>query len=374
MMHLAMHDALNAVAPVYRRYARVRRDPEAHPVAAAAQAARDVLTSQYPGQRAGFDAELSAWLARVPDGHGETRGVALGRRAARAMLALREGDGWDLPGSYRFRTEPGAYQTTPPWNGFVAQPGFRFARPFGLERPDEFRPPPPPPLDSPAYAAAYNEVKDFGRQDSSERSPEQTGFAIWWMEFAEGSVNRVARQLVTDQETHLWRTARLFALLNMTLFDTYVAVWDAKYEHDHWRPYTAIRQADADSNPATVPDLEWEPLRPTPPFPEYVSAHSAACAASFDVLARAFGDGLGFSMQTTSAPPDLAARSFARFRAAAAQCADSRVLIGFHFRYATDRGLVLGRKVEGSIARRHLTPVGRAPRVSSSLPHPVDAR
>jgi len=372
MMHLAMHDAINAVEPVYRRYGRVPRDPEAHPIAAAAQAAHDVLASQYPGQLAGLDAELAGWLSRVPDGEGETRGIALGRRAARATIALREGDGWDLPGTYSFRMEPGAYQTTPPWNGFVAQPGFRFARPFGLKRPDEFRPPPPPPLDSPAYAVAFNEVRDFGRQDSTERTPEQTGYAVWWMEFAEGSVNRLARQLVTQQRTHLWRAARLFALLNMTLFDTYVAVWDAKYEHDHWRPYTAIRQADADSNPATTSDPDWEPLRPTPPFPEYVSAHAAACAATFQVLARTYGDRLAFTMQTTSAPPNMPTRSFPSFGAAGAECADSRVRIGFHFRYATDRGLALGRKVESSIAGHHLTPVGRAPHASSTAPRRVD--
>lgn len=141
-------------------------------------------------------------------------GVALGQQAARAILSLREGDGWDVPGTYTFQAGPGAYQNTPPWNGFVAQPGFRFAKPFGFETPEQFRPPPPPALHSTAYAAAYNEVKDFGRKDSSVRTPDQTGYA-WWMEFAEGSVNRLARRLVADRHLHLWRAARLFALLNM---------------------------------------------------------------------------------------------------------------------------------------------------------------
>jgi hypothetical protein len=364
MMHLAMHDALNAIEPVFGRYTRLKRDSDAHPIAAAAQAAHDVLVSQYPGQQAGLDTELAAWLAQVPDDECETRGTALGRRAARAILALREGDGWDIAGTYSFRTGPGEYQTTPPWNGFVAQPGFRFARPFGLERPEQFRPPPPPALHSPAYAAAYDEVENLGRRDSTERTDDQTAYAVWWMEFAEGSVNRLARQLVTERRTHLWRTARLFALLNMTLFDTYVAVWDAKFEHNHWRPYTAIRDAELDSNPATAPDPDWEPLRPAPPFPEYVSAHAAACAGSFQVLARTFGDDVAFSMQTTTAPPGMPTRSFPSFSAAAAECGDSRVRIGFHFRYSIDRGLVLGRQVASNIARRHLIPFGSAPRAS----------
>jgi len=139
MMHLAMHDALNAVVPVYRRYARVKRDPDAHPIAAAAQAAHDVLTSQYPENEAALGAELSAWLDRVPDGEGETRGIALGRRAARAILALREGDGWDLPGTYRYRMVPGAYQTTPPWSTSPSSPPISTSSPAS---PPSAAPPP----------------------------------------------------------------------------------------------------------------------------------------------------------------------------------------------------------------------------------------
>ena len=267
MMHIAMHDALNGIVPFYRRYTAIDPDPVAHPIAAAAQAAHHVLSSQYPGAQAGLDAELARWLSGVRDGAHKTRGIALGQRAATAILALRAGDGWDFPGSYTFETQIGAYQTTPPWNGFVLQPGFRFARPFGLEAPSQLRPAPPPALAGPEYVAAFGEVKDSGRVDSAVRTPDQTAYAIWWMEFAEGSVNRLARQLVTQRDTHLWQAARLFALLNMTIFDSYVAVWDAKYEHNHWRPYTAIREAGRDPSPATSPIPCGSRFAPLPPSP-----------------------------------------------------------------------------------------------------------
>jgi hypothetical protein len=356
MTHLAVHDALNAIVPVYRQYARLDRDPLAHPIAAAAQAAHDVLLSQYAGARADLDAELERWLDRVPGGLRKTRGIALGRRAAAAILELREGDGYDLPGTYTFDPAPGAYQTTPPWNGFVAQPGFRFAKPFGIEAPDQFRPAPPPSLETAAYAAAFQEVKDFGRVDSTVRTPDQTAYALWWMEFAEGSVNRLARKLVAERHTHLWRTARLFALLNVCLFDTYVAVWDSKYEHNHWRPYTAIREADRDGNPATSPDAAWESLRPAPPFPDYLSAHAAACASTFATLKRVFPTVHSFTMDSTTAPAGMPTRTFPSFAAAARECADSRVRIGFHFRYATDGGLALGRALAQHVAEHHLEP------------------
>jgi hypothetical protein len=199
-------------------------------------------------------------------------------------------------------------------------------------------------LRSTAYARAFREVKEHGGADSSRRTDDQTAYAVWWMEFAEGSVNRLARQLAADRNVHLWMAARLFAHVGVALYDAYVVTWDSKYFYDHWRPYTAIRAADTDENPRTAPDSSWEPLRPTPPFPEYVSAHAAACAASFGVLREVFGHRVSFTMETTTAPSGMPTRTFASFDAAAAECADSRVRLGWHFPYATDAGLALGRE------------------------------
>jgi hypothetical protein len=354
MMHLAMHDALNAIVPVYQTYEYSGRSRHAHPIVAVAQAARDVLAAQYPDQRARLTSELGLWIDKVPAGQPRDDGIAVGRAAASAVLARRDDDRWDFQGSYEFTPGPGRYQTTPPWNGFVAQPGFRFARPFVLEYARQFRPPPPPPLRSAAYARALREVQRFGNVHSEHRTDDQTAYAVWWMEFAEGSVNRLARQLVADRKVHLWRAARLFAHIGVALYDTYIATWDSKFHDNHWRPYTAIRAADTDGNSRTTPDPTWEPLRTTPPFPEYVSAHAAACAASFGVLQRAFGNRVPFTMETTTAPPGMPTRMFTSFQTAAEECADSRVRLGFHFRYATDAGLVLGKQIARHALRHSL--------------------
>ena len=213
MMHIAMHDALNAVVPLYRQYAYRGQESFAHPIVAAAQAAHDVVVHEYPNQQAKADAEVRKRLSQAPDGPHKMRGIALGGWSAAAILALRASDGWNFPGTYTFSSALGAYQTTPPWNGFVVQPGFRYATPFGLRSPMQLRPAPPPPLGSPEYARAFNEVKDFGRADSVLRTPEQSLYAIWWMEFAEGSVNRLARQLSTQRRrsmaTRLQRRIRI---------------------------------------------------------------------------------------------------------------------------------------------------------------------
>jgi hypothetical protein len=121
---------------------------------------------------------------------------------------------------------------------------------------------------------------------------------------------------------------------------------DAKYTYDHWRPYTAVRAADTDNNGRTEADAAWISLRPAPPpFPEYTSAHPATCAASFSVVEEAFARRLSFTMETATAPSGMPKRTFDSFDDAAAECADPRVRLGFHFRYSTDAGQVLGQQV-----------------------------
>ncbi|MEP0546514.1 MAG: vanadium-dependent haloperoxidase [Rhodothermales bacterium] len=356
MMHLAMHDALNSIEPRYTRYACTAAQTDADPTAAVTQAAYEVLVTQYPDRRSSLDSALTRWLAPIPAGVRKARAGTLGRACASAILALREGDGWDFAGEYAFGDAPGRYQTTGTWDSFMLQPGFRYARPFALTSPDQFRPPPPPEVKSAAYAEAYAEAKAQGGVTSTVRTDEQTGYAVWWMEFAEGSVNRLARELVAEQGIDVWDAARLFATLNVALYDGYIAVWDSKYEYDHWRPVTAIHAAEADGNPATTPAADWEPLRPTPPFQDYASAHATACAASLGVLGHEFGDEFSFSMSPTTAPEGMPTRAFMSFSAAAEECADSRIQLGWHFRYAADEGLALGRRIMSHITSNYLLP------------------
>jgi hypothetical protein len=356
MMHIAQHDAINAILPLYGSYVFHGLNPLADCTAAAAQAAHDVAFNQYTaaGQRAQIDSLLASQLAGVLPGALKTAGISIGQQAAAAILANRQGDGFDVVGTYTFVPGVGNYQTTPPFDGFVVQPGFRFARPFVMTSPSQFRAPAPPALTSPAYASAYNEVKSKGQDISTTRTADETGYAVWWMEFTEGSMNRLARQLIAAKGTDLRNAARLLAYLNMAMFDGYVSDWDGKYFHNRWRPYTAIREAANDGNNQTQPDAAWQALRTTPPHPEYPSAHSTVCASSLEVLKRTLGN-TSFTMSTTTAPPGMPTRSFGSFDAAANECASSRVMLGFHFRYATDAGKNVGKSIATRATTQFLT-------------------
>jgi hypothetical protein len=357
MVHLAQHDALTAISPVWEAYAFEASDPYADPRAAAAAAAHGVLVSIFPAQRTSLDDQLSESLQAVPDGIAEDRGVVLGEAAAATILEERASDGSDAPivGDYVPDVAPGRYRFTPPFD-FAFQPGWAQLKPFALYSADQFRVPPPPALGGEAYAEDFEDVKVFGRRDSAVRTTDQTAYAKFWYEFSDIGWNRVARTVAADRELGLQATARLFALLNIALSDAYVAGWDSKFHYDFWRPHTAIREAQGDGNPGTQPDPAWESELQTPPVQDYPSTHSALGDAGAEVLASVFGDETPFTFTSTTAEPEGVTRSYASFSQAADENADSRVMAGIHFRFACEAGQALGRQVGQWTVQKHLRP------------------
>lgn len=354
MMHLAMHDALNAIVPVYRSYAHEAVEPDAHPVAAASQAAHDVLAAEFPDDAEAF-AELHAeWLATVPEGAAREAGRDLGAESAAAILAARAGDGHDSEGSFKAGDAPGAYQVTPPHEAPVGT-GWASTEPFAMDSPAQFRPGPPPDLDTARYAEEFAEVKRFGAKDSAERTDEQTHVGYWWAEYTTVGYPDFARARIAEDDTHLWPAAQLFALLAIDNFDALVSAWDAKYAYDFWRPRTAIRAADRDGNPDTAADPDWEPEMSTPPHPDYPAALSTLCAGGAEILKDAFGPDVAFTRISGSAPDDMAAsRHYDTLDAAVESCTRSRIYNGFHFRSGLEAGVEMGRERARFILDNHL--------------------
>mgnify|MGYP002777674594 CR=1 FL=1 len=346
MVHVAMHDALNAVAPAYTTYALQRQDAQAHPVAAAAVAAHTVLSGTFPQQKPSLDSALTISLAKIPSGDALSRGIELGKEAGAAILARRQNDGafQDPIGAIEPSQVPGVYQAVPPFN-FVFAPFWKTMQPFSLQTPDQFRVSPQPALTSTVYAKAYNEVKALGEKNSPTRTADQTFFAKFWYEFSEKGWNRVARVAAADRKLDLLSTARLFALVNMAMADSYTAGWDAKFHYNFWRPFTAIRGGATDGNAATAADADWEPLMPTPPVHDYPSTHSTLGGSAATVLALMLGDKTTFTMTSPTADPASTARTFCSFSQAAIENAESRVVAGIHFRFSCEAGLKLGNDI-----------------------------
>jgi membrane-associated phospholipid phosphatase len=358
----AVYDAVAAIDRSFEPYhAHVKASRGASLEAAAAQAAHDTLTALFPTQASTFDSALAADLAGIPPGRAR-QGTEVGSEVARQILDWRSTDG-SVPDPnappYVPGTDPGDWRPTPPAFLPALAPQWPQVTPFALTSGAQFRPDAPPALDSAAYAAAFDEVKDLGRADSTTRTDEQTQIAKFWNDglgtaFAMGYWNRIAQQVATDQGLSLVQDARLFALLNIAEADAIISCWDAKYTYNLWRPVTAIQAADTDGNPDTGADAGWTPLLVTPNFPSYTSAHSTVSGAAAGVLTALFGADHHFTVSADGLPG--VTRSFDSFGAAAAEAGQSRIYGGIHYQFDNVAGQQLGHSVADYVVGGFLRP------------------
>lgn len=358
MTHIAIHDAVNAIQPKYAAYAFTGKDAGADPIAAAAAAAHTVLLHEIPDKKNFLDSALSNSLSAIVPGDARSRGIQLGKQAAQAIINARSDDGsaGELVKQISPSTTAGVYQPVPPFN-IIFVPHWENVKLFGLERKNQFRSAPYPTLTSDKYTTAFIEVKEKGKLNSPIRTTDETAYAKFWYEFSEAGWNRVARTVAANKKLNLFETARLFALVDMALADSYIAGWDAKLYYNFWRPYTAIRKAGSDENKSTVEDLQWEPSENTPPIQDYPSTHSVLGNAGAVVLARLFGDNTSFTMTSPTAFPAGSTRTFTSFNQAANENADSRVKAGIHFRFSCEAGQEMGNKIGNWMVDNYLKPL-----------------
>ena len=356
MTHLAIYQALRSLG---------RHSGPSAANAAVTAAAYDILL---PGLGAcakpGLDVAQRLSLSAIPDGRDKWRGIHAGKTAAARVIAQRSHDGvtadfkWQVF-DYEQGTAPGVWRFTPaaPGEGlrnFAFAPDWGSVTPFVLKKATQFMPGPPHSLTSAEYAADVNEIQKLGALENSSRTAEQTQIATFWVGSSPYQWNNIARNLIADSRLDALSTARLFGLMNMAMADGYIASFNTKYTYDFWRPVTAIRLADTDGNPATTADPDWYPLVPTPPIPDYESAHAVEGAAAAAVLEGILGRrGNDFSVcsltlaneQQRCGGPAEVLRHFDSPSQAAAENGVSRIYVGFHFRDAVDKGLTRGAQI-----------------------------
>jgi len=347
ILHIAIFDAVNNIDKLYQPYATrlIEVSPRAYSNVAASQAAHDVLVALYPNFKPMLDAQLQADLLLSHDGTSKNNGINVGADVAAATLALRSKDGSEvtLP---PFVPRPGAgnYQLTPP--NFAPADFIQWAKvkPFAITQARQFRPAPPPALTSAAYTDSFNEVASLGIAGSDTRTADQTLIGQFWNGNIQDFWNEIAQNAAIKHQLNLPRTAYFFALLNISLADTTIAFFDAKYAFDRWRPVTAIQMADLDRNPNTEVNPAWLPLSTkTAPDPSYPGAHSAISAAAAEVINIYFGDHDAFTVTSESLPG--VTRRFTSYSAAAEEAGLSRIYAGQHFHYDHDAGKLLGQQV-----------------------------
>ena len=342
IVQVSVFEAVNAITGRYPAYrAKMTPAPSASVDAAVASATRYALSRVMPAQQAAIDADYQAQLAVIPDGPAKAAGLVVGEQAADAIVAACADDGMVAPDIYRPVTTVGAYvPTTGP-----AVPHWGKRRPWVMTRGDQFRPGPPPSLTSEAWARDYNEVKALGSRNSTQRTPEQTAVAKFWEATAPAVYWPVARSVATAPGREVTDNARLFAVAAIAMDDALIAVFDAKYTYNLWRPVTAIRNGDLDGNDATDRDPGWTPFIDTPMHPEYPCAHCIVSASLGAVLEAEIGSGPTPTLRSASSTAGGAVRTWASVRDFIQEVALARILDGVHYRNSTEVGSAMGTKI-----------------------------
>jgi hypothetical protein len=341
VVQTAVHEAVSSLP---------RQGADATAVDAAVAAAnRATLVKLLPAQEAAIQAAYQAAVGTLPEGPAKANGLATGERAALAVLAARADDGAGTPERYRPTTAAGVYVPT----AAPAVPQWSQRKPWLLARADQFRPAPPPALDSALWTRDYNEVKALGSRASTARSAEQTAIAKFW-EFSLPSIYfGVVRSVAAEPGRDALRNARLYAASAQAMDDALIAVMDAKYHYHFWRPATAIRNGDTDNNAATERDAGWVAFSDNPLHPEYPSAHSILAGAVGTLLQAELAGAAVPTLSTTSPSANGATRRWSRIEDFVAEVGNARIYEGIHFRNSTEIGLAMGRQIGQLAAARH---------------------
>jgi hypothetical protein len=341
-MHVAMFDAVNALDRRYQPYRiSISAPKDASKEAAAAEAAGGVLAQLFPADSEELRAAVSSYLASIPEGSAKSAGIKVGEEVAAKTIMDRQGDGADAPDAYRPKTKPGAYVPTP----ITASSMWPQVRPFAMTSPSQFRPQPPIGLTSAEWAADYNEIKSLGGKTTKQRTARQTEDAKFWLITGPVSYYPIVRQVIAAKKMDLVDSARFMALVSTAVADSFIAVFDAKYHYEFWRPITAIRNGDTDGNPATELDATWQPIDNTPMHPEYPCAHCISSAAVASVIEAVLGsaDIPEVAMTSTTAPGIT--HRWTNVWAYADEVSLARIYAGFHYRFSTRVGQDMGRQI-----------------------------
>jgi hypothetical protein len=354
IVHTSIYEAANAITKQYPAGApQIDAAPGASVDAAVAAASRTALLKLLPLQQAEIESAYQAALTKVADGPAKTDGIAVGEKAAAAILRFCADDGAAAQETYRPYATAGIYVPTL----IPAVPQWPQRRPWLMTKPSQFRPPPPPRLNSELWARDYNEVKTLGGKDSTRRTPAQTEIARFWEATGPAIYHGVVRSLANLPGREITQNARLFAAVSQAADDALIAVFDAKYHYNFWRPVTAIRNGDIDGNDATERDPAWKPFIETPVHPEYPCAHCIVSGAVGSVLQAEIGNGPMPTLTTTSPTTPGVSRSWTTTAGFMEEVANGRIYDGVHYRNSTEVGTDMGKQIGGLAAAKYLRPV-----------------
>ena len=335
------------------------------PVPALPQATRDWLKTEY-----------DLYIAGLPAA-GRQAGVDAGAAAAAKMLSERTGDGrfgpspsvcGDNPGEWRpTATNPASPPGVVPltcvptgvldgsaWVGNVT--------PFSAKSSSQFRTRGPYALTSRKYAEEYDEVKSLGGNGTttpSARTQAQTDMAWFFTVNPVPMYHATFRAIAKAEGLSLVEQARLFGLLGLSGADAFINCWNDKAHYSFWRPITAIRLGDSDTNTKTDGDASWTSLVAAPPYPDHPSGYNCITGATMRTGKAVLGDRTSFTLNATptiAGVPTPMTRSYSSFWDVTEDTIVARMYQGIHFRTPDEQGAELGKGVANWVSAHELQP------------------
>jgi hypothetical protein len=385
LVSTAVYDTVNAFNTLYPSYAVNENAPSNTSLeSAVVGAAYRVLSTQLPGQSSLFSQQLSNSLAEIQDSAiAKSQGFDFGVLVANKSINLRTNDGSNNntpfsppPGDYVWRPE-----TSGPTAGVAVGANWGGVNTWTIGDIDQFvannqldvtldgRPENPT-----LYAQEIEEVRLYGGLENTAltttlRNADQEEIAVFWAyDRADtfrpyGQLNQIAQEIAVREGNTLQEDASLFAALNTALADSVIVAWKKKYTELQPRPDDVIAGGFAanDGIANTVGDPNWKPLLSkligvnSPPFPDYMSGHSAMGGAFAGVMTKYFGDNYVFSAVSQELPGVV--RHFDSFHQAGKEDALSRIYGGVHVREACIDSFDMGLAVGNFVAANFFQPI-----------------
>lgn len=353
VVQLAVFEAVNGIEPRYAPWLQRLAAPAGASIEAAVAAAnRATLTALMPAEKAAIDSAYHAALKNMPEGAAKADGIAVGEKAAAQVLARAAADGAAGPDNYQWQTTPGRYVPTV----VPAVPTWPRRTPWVMARADQFRPGPPPDLASEGWARDLQEVRALGGKSSTARTAAQTDIARFWEDTRPMIYYPVLKAVSQLPGRTVVQNARLYAATGMAIDDALIAVFDAKYAYNFWRPITAIRVEHMAGGSKTAADPGWTPFIATPMHPEYPCAHCVVSGALGAVLREEMRGKAMPRLSSTSPTLPGAVREWDSVEAFMEEVRMARVYDGVHYRNSTEVGNQIGMAVGALVQQRFAGP------------------
>lgn len=387
MGHLAGFLAINAIDGKYHNpYPEIGRAPQGISPEAAYAGAVSIAASE--GLQAPLDLDLARYIKRIPASSGDIEaGISWGKHVGKIVQRHRAADGGNaekvnfyFDPSYTPRKTVDSWSSTGPFYKTSIGPRFEtYERglfpnlgnmtPFAIKSKEQFAVKAFVDVRSKEFADQFEEVYLYGATKSQVRTEDQFEIAFFWEDGPRGGTVpaawiHIAMKVLRERGNYsLIERSQLLAQMSCAMADAGLSAWHSKYFYDILRPETAIRQSAeylGNPDPRVRRNRKWTSLIPTPPFPSYVSGHSAFSSAGSQVLRRFFGsDKISITLQALDIvnwPKQIgnATRHYTDFTTLENENGMSRIYGGVHWREDNIAGLRMGHGIGDYVHNHYL--------------------